>query len=100
MTRKILAFPIPGLRNDNFFAATYSTFEVPDIKDIFTLNGDWGWTGITVVLKETQWETFKANPELWDICRSPTACYVEIDEEPDENGKNKQCRMSIFYGNK
>ena len=83
MARKIYCVPIDHLRDEMF--ATYSMFEVPDMKDILPLNGDYSWSEIKDLrIKENSWKTFKANPQLWKLFESVTACYVSISE-PDSN---------------
>nr|QBK88198.1 MAG: hypothetical protein LCMAC202_05600 [Marseillevirus LCMAC202] len=63
--------------------STYAIFEVPDIKNILTLTGDYSWSGVRITQKANEWETFRNNSTLWDIVNSPTACYVEISEEEE-----------------
>ena len=73
---------IPNVREGSFFA-TYERFTVPDLHDIITLTGDYSWSGITVDVKDTPWQTFRENPKLWKLFKSPTACYVEFSDEKD-----------------
>ncbi len=88
MSIKIIAVPIPDLRPGEEMFSTYERFDVPDVRSLIELKGDFSWTGLELDVKETPWETFVANQNLQKFVNSPTACYVDIFEQ---NGK------TIFY---
>jgi len=70
--------------------ATYAEFEVPNVREFVDLNGDFSWSGLEVNVKDTPWDTFKANENLHRLVQSPTACYVDFSEY---EGK------TVFYRN-
>lgn len=73
---KAIGVPIDHVRTSKWYS-TYDTFPIPNIKGLVKLKGDFSWAKIPINVLETVWETFVANPKLWELTRSPTSCYVD-----------------------
>ena len=85
-------YDIRGLRSGS---GTYDLHEVPDMKDILNLTGDYSWVPSILknklVLKNNTWETFRDNEVLHQLVNSPTASYVRISTLDPDN------QLIVFY---
>ena len=91
--RTVWCFSINGLRELRgvYSTSTYSKFPIPDVRTMVKLIGDYSWAqGLKINVGKNPWETFKQNPILWQLVKSPTSCYVDISHD-EETGQ------TIFY---
>lgn len=67
---------IEGIRERD--DGTYTLHPVPDLMQMFELNGDFSWSGLDIDVKDSQWKTFLANEDLQEFISSPTGCETRI----------------------